>query len=276
MKTLTTTTLLFAFAVAGQSAVQPMKLSAWERGIKVSSPADPKSFAHLWFYEWHMFDAITKGEHTRGKWDWKWRVNAKASEAVMDADWLKLTATARSDGADLKLEIENRSDHDWPEIAGMIPCFNPGSPVGDRANPIFLDLDHDDTWFVGERGFELIKGHAPWEIHFNAKLRPLVMKWAKERSDGGFVFTSKWPTSSRNATVGLLVRESETAGWVMGIGWGKFLSAQGHNPWRCMHLSVNIGPLNRGEKQTIRGRIFLFQGSKEDCLTRYNQWLAKK
>ncbi|MGB0580893.1 MAG: hypothetical protein ACPGVU_14420, partial [Limisphaerales bacterium] len=205
-------------------------------------------------------------------WDWKWRVDKSGTTAFMNGDWLKLTAKAKSDGAELKLEIENRSDHDWPEIAGMIPCFNPGNPRGDQTNPIFLDLEHDDTWFVGEQGFELIKGRAPREIHFNRSLRSKIMKWPKERKVGGFVFSYKWPTSERNATKGLMIREAKDDGWVMGIGWARFLSAQGHNPWRCMHLCVNIGPLKQSEKQTIRGRIFLFKGTKEDVLNRYDRW----
>jgi hypothetical protein len=268
-------TIVILLLAIDASAQKPISLSAWERGVKVSSPTDPKGFAHLWFYEWHMFSAVMPGEHTRGNWEWQWQVNRPGTRAVMNGDWLKLTADAKPDGAELKLEIENRSDHDWPEIAGMIPCFNPGNPVGDKANPIFLDLEHDDTWFVAGKGFELIKGFGPREIHFNQQLRSKVMKWTKERKDGKFVFSEKWPTSDRNATYGLMVRESETDGWVMGIGWERFLSAQGHNPWRCMHLSVNIGPLKRGQKQTINGRIFLFKGTKEDCLTRFNQWRAK-
>lgn len=267
--------LLLSLLLASIAGAQDTtRLSAWERGVKVSSRSDAKGFAHLWFYEWHMFDAIKQGEHTGGRWDWKWQVNDAGTEAVMNGDWLKLTADAKPDGAELKLEIENRSQHDWPEIAGMIPCFNPGNPRGETANPIFLDLEHDDTWFVGQKGFELIKGFAPREIHFNQKLRRQVMKWPKERKDGRFVFTSKWPTSERNATKGLMIRESESDGWVMGIGWERFLSAQGHNPWRCMHLCVNIGPLKRGEKRTVRGRVFLFKGTKEDCLKRYDRWLA--
>ncbi len=161
------------------------------------------------------------------------------------------------------------------EIARMIPCFNPGNPRGDKANPIFLDLEHDDTWFVGKNGFELIKGFAPREIHFNQLLRKKVSQWPKERNDGNFVFTLKWPTSDRNATKGLMIRESESQGCVMGIGWERFLSAQGHNPWRCIHLCVNIGPLKRGEKRAIRGRIYLFRGTKEDCLQRFERWLAR-
>jgi len=62
-----------------------MKLTKWERGIKIESRFNPNLFAFLWFYEWHLFDAVRKGEHTPGTFDWKWSVDEKATTAQMDA-----------------------------------------------------------------------------------------------------------------------------------------------------------------------------------------------
>ena len=131
---------------------------------------------------------------------------------------------------------------------------------------IFLDEKHVHTYFLGKNGLELIKGQYPREIHFNNKYRTTIMRWDKEREDERFVFSEKWPTSERDAYAGLMVRESKDKQWVMGIAWESFLSAQGHNPWKCMHLSIRVGPLKKGEQKTIRGKIYLFKGSKEDCL----------
>ena len=97
-----------------------------------------------------------------------------------------------------------------------------------------------------------------------------------EAIDGLFVFSNKWPTSPDNAHAGLIVRESTNGRWVTGIAWEHFLSSQGHNPWSCMHLSVNVGPLEPGESKTIRGRIYLFHGTREDCLERFRHDFAKK
>jgi len=41
-----------------QSEAEPMKLSSWDRGIAIHSPTDDSCFAYLWFYEWHLFDAV--------------------------------------------------------------------------------------------------------------------------------------------------------------------------------------------------------------------------
>ena len=68
-----------------------------------------------------------------------------------------------------------------------------------------------------------------------------------------------------------MIRESTDGKWVTGIAWERFVSVQGHNPWQCMHLSINVGPLPRGDERKVRGKIYLFQGSKEDLLSRYRE-----
>ncbi|MGH7945427.1 MAG: hypothetical protein ACREH8_23805 [Opitutaceae bacterium] len=35
-----------------------------------------------------------------------------------------------SDGAELTLRVTNRTTHVWPEIAGIIPGWNPGQVAG--------------------------------------------------------------------------------------------------------------------------------------------------
>ena len=116
---------------------------------------------------------------------------------------------------------------------------------------------------------ELIKDRFPRAIHFNHECRSAVMSWKREKGSGRFVFDEKWPTSERDAFAGIMIRESTEGRYVMGIGWESFLSAQGHNPWNCMHLSVRVGPLEVGEEREIRGRMYLFEGSKVDCLNAF-------
>jgi hypothetical protein len=68
-----------------------------------------------------------------------------------------------------------------------------------------------------------------------------------------------------------VLRESIDGNWVTGIAWENYLSAQGHNPRKCMHLSLRVGPLKVGESKTLRGKIYLFKGSKEDCVGHYKK-----
>jgi glyoxylase-like metal-dependent hydrolase (beta-lactamase superfamily II) len=73
------------------------------------------------------------------------------------------------------------------------------------------------------------------------------------------------------STAGILMRESLDAKWVCGIAWERSLSVQGHNPWHCMHVAVEVGPLRQGASRTIRGRIYLMTGRVEDCWERYRR-----
>ncbi len=78
-----------------------MKLTGWERGIKLEYRSDRNRFAFLWFYEWHLFNAIEKGEHTQGTYDWEWCVDENETTAYMNVEWLKMNINATNNGAEL-------------------------------------------------------------------------------------------------------------------------------------------------------------------------------
>lgn len=67
----------------------------------------------------------------------------------------------------------------------------------------------------------------------------------------------------------MLLWASGDGQWVAGIAWERSLSTQGHNPWECMHLCVLLGPLEEGETGAVPGRIYLFEGGRDECLKRY-------
>ena len=243
-----------------------LRLRLWERGIVVQSATDMDRFAYLWFYEWHMFDAVAEGEHTRGSAQWQWTLSTDGQRAHLKSKSIQLQAQVKSDSVDLRLEITNESQHQWPEIASIIPCWNPGDGRTVPDNAQFLDQEHQRTFFVSNQGLENLIAR---EIHFNRNRLEAIQSWEKERDDGKFIFANKWPPSDSDAIEGLIIRESQDEEWVMGIAWDSFISAQGHNPWKCMHLSVCVGPLDVGETKIVRGKLYLSPGSKEDVWARY-------
>ena len=247
------------------------QLDLWKRGVFLTPRDDPAMRVYLWFYEWHLFDAIAPGEHTKGRYDSEKWISPEHDRARLTLPGLALTATARDNGANLELHVTNESDHDWPEQAAIIPCFNPGRSSEDDAPPNerLFDDDHQRTFFPASEGLNLLIDR---EIHWNQQWREQVAALGRpDEDDGPFVFSFKWPESDVDATGGLLTRESTDGKWVAGIAWERFLSCQGHNPWRCMHLSVRVGPLKRGESRVVSGRVYLFPGTAEDCLTRYRE-----
>jgi hypothetical protein len=262
-------------ALAAATAASPgarTKLAEWERGV-VMERLDQKDMAmFLWFYEWNMFEAIRRGADSSGTWDLPRTFSADGSRATVTSHMMQLTVLATANGADLSLKVTNRSqDKVWPEIAGVIPCFNPGRKEGTSdtdpgpKNAQFGDLQERKTYFLGPQGLALLDSRA---IHFNERLRPLI---DREGAAGPFRFSEKWPTSEVNAKAGILIRESEDGQWVAGIGWEDFLSVQAHNPWHCMHLAVRVGPLKPMQTKIIRGKMYLFRGNRDDCLARFRK-----
>lgn len=243
------------------SPAAPTVLEKWERGVAIHAPGEKGMTVWLWFYEWNMFSAAKAGQHTRGQWLNRVTVNNAGSRAVIDCrPNFRLEMKAVADGAELTLHVTNKSGHDWPELAGIIACFNPGP--ADLRNAQFANTK---TFFHGPKGLAQLQKR---QIHFNTALRKAVDAEAKA---GKYPWSGKWPKAGPNATAGLLVREATNGQWVTGIAWERFLSAQGHNPWQCMHLGIHLGPLARGKSRTVRGRIYLFKGSRADLLKRYRK-----
>lgn len=236
-----------------------IRLSKWERGICFTPEKDPEMNMYLWFYEWHLFEAVEKGQHTPGPHEPTLELAEDGTRGTLSHPGRVIEVVAQDDGADLTFTITNESKHAWPDIAGLIPCFNPGGSSDEdivQPNPRMFDDAHERTWFVGAGGLENL---ARRDIHFSGALREKIDGEADE--NGEFLFSRKWPTSHHNAEAGLLLRESTDLEWVAGIAWDRFVSVQGHNPWRCMHLSTNVGPLKPGESTTLKGRVYLFEGS---------------
>lgn len=250
--------------VETSDAATRLQLADWERGVCITAPrrdngAEPMHM-YLWFYEWNVFDAMSAGEHTAGRFDHFRRQFPDDGRAALESDAMALVLRSGRGVVDLELRIHNRSPHDWPEPAAIIPCFNPSR--GREANQQFLG---EDTWFVGPAGLERLSRR---ELHFNRQLARVLHDISPERR---YVFSSKWPTAAPDAVAGILIRESFDRKWITGIAWERFLSVQGHNPWHCMHVAVQVGPLRRGESRTIRGKIYLFEGSREDCYRRFKR-----
>ncbi|MSU49170.1 MAG: hypothetical protein EXS37_08830 [Opitutus sp.] len=257
-------------ATLGLAAPAEPFLFEWERGFGLRIPHEPTADMFLWFYEWNMFEAMEAGPHTHGTYHLKRTLNSTATGAVIESPGLHLTLRTMPDGAELVLRVTNRTSHPWPEIAGIIPCWNPGQVRGTNpSEPLPLNANFSDptrrkSFFISAEGLVPLANR---ELHFNTRYRTAVDRAAEK---GAFVFSPKWPTSAVDATAGLLVRESEDGQWVTGIAWDDFLSTQGHNPWSCLHACIRVGALKPGETCTRRGRIYLFRGTKEDCVKRFH------
>jgi hypothetical protein len=247
-----------------------LELTTWKRGIAIGPRDRPDRRLYLWFYEWHMFDAVERGLHTHapGSLDdlFDRAVSDDGTRATVDGSGVTLDAAVRDDGADLSLTVDNETERDWPGLASVVPCLNPGqTDDGTPASGCFADDDHRHSYYLGESGLERLDER---EIHFLAPYREAV---TDREPDEGFPWAEKWPTADRDAAAPLLVRAADQGGLAGGIAWEDSISAQGHNPWNCLHLSVKVGPLSAGESRTIDGALYLVEGDADAVRTRYER-----
>jgi len=241
-------------------------------------------FLYLWFFEHTMFDAMEKGYSVyQGQRPTTVTLNEDASRAEItagdDFQW-KLECQSVEDGVDLDLTVTNNTDYIWPEISSIMPCLTPGSPHADkppRMCEAFRDEDRTHTYYLGPDGLALLP-EVNIPLRFSHQYRPQVNQILRKgghetdklptsrfpNSEG-----SKWAISPEVAHSGLMVRESSGGEWVVGVAWEDYLSVSAHYPLRCLHMAVRLGALEPGKTRTIRGKIYLFKGAKEDCLKRY-------
>lgn len=253
--------LLVAVGASNAAGDSPYELFAWERGIGLHPRDTPEMKVYLWFYEWNMFGAVEPQQHSRGDWENDVTILDGGTRATIDCGpHFVLNAQTDETGAELTLEATNASDRDWPELAGIIACFNPGPQP--NPNPQF---ENENTFFRAPEGLLKLQKR---EIHWNDNLRPQIKA---VQPDGVYVWDEKWPTAEPNATGGFLMRESNDGNWRTGIAWERFLSCQGHNPWKCMHLGIHLGPMAAGAKRSVLGKIYLVQENAQQLLDRYDR-----
>jgi hypothetical protein len=86
-----------------------MLLARWERGVSVQPIKAPDMKVYLWFYEWHMFDAVDRGQHTRGAWNNRITIGKDGQLATVASSnpGITLEITSATDGAEMKLTIAN-------------------------------------------------------------------------------------------------------------------------------------------------------------------------
>jgi hypothetical protein len=264
--------LALTAVIAPVGAAEPAAIVfEWERGLGLRIAAQPSTEMYFWIYEWNMFEAMQPGQHTHGSYEWSKAVSSDATEGIVDSPAMTLRMRAVPDGAELTLRVTNTTAAAWPAVAGIIPCWNPGMiPGSNPSMPVSKNQNFADPWrkrsyFVSADGLSPLASRA---LHFHSAYRGA----AEHLSEGGrFLFSNKWPSSEVDAVAGVLVRESEDGKWVTAVAWEDVLAVQGHNPWNCLHVCVRLGALKPGESRTVRGRLYLFEGNRDECLARYRR-----
>jgi hypothetical protein len=70
---------------------------------------------------------------------------------------------------------------------------------------------------------------------------------------------------------GLIIRESIDRHMVAGMYWEKTAAVSNHHPADCLHAFVDLGPLKAGHKNIVHGKLYWFDGNKQDLLEHWKQ-----
>lgn len=222
---------------------------------------------------------------------------------ISDKAAISLECRTVSDGVDLFLTLKNLSrDYTWPAIACFNPCLTPGNTRGEPINagsgnadpPICRNFaDNDSRYTKTPKGLfwqygpqppsrtYFLATDGPQKLitnrhHFDFTFKDIILNEISQNPNRRVGFspflTDYSPSSDVYIQDSLMVRLSND-GWVAAIAWPRnhVLSAQGNNPQKCMHLSVRPGELKPSQQIRIRGKIYLFKGTLQDCLNRYRK-----
>jgi len=74
---------------------------------------------------------------------------------------------------------------------------------------------------------------------------------------------------------GLITRSNLEGTWISGIFWEGTSHVTNHHPADCLHAIVNIGGIPPYTKRAIRGKIYWFQGSKNDLVKHFQRDFTK-
>ncbi len=239
---------------------QNLQLFAYNNYLGVQIPGEERSKIFLWFYEWNMFNAGKPRQHTTGYQKNNVIISDENHTALIQTPQFTLKAKSGIEGVEFTLLVNNTSGYDWPDVAAIIPCLNPGFDKGRYQNPNMVTRR---TYYLTEKGLKKLQER---EIHFNKEYREQIEEYS---NNGKFAWSKKWPTSNLDSIGGLMIRESKDRRFAAGIAWEEFISAQGHNPYQCAHLSVRVGGLKNGESKAIRGKIYLIEGNRNQVLPMY-------
>ncbi len=192
-----------------------------------------------------------------------------------------VTLTPGDEEVDLSLHVRNETDTDWHDLVSITACVSPKGwgywkilgTTPDQAPPVsptFADRETRNKTFISTKdGPFLLADRSKHFFDEETLSRILSLPYRTNVFRVG-QHKAAPPFTDR----GLIARHNKEKGWVLGYGWEDCLCVNANNPLDCLHPTTRIGPVVAGGERTIRGKIYLFQGTLDDLFARYDKDLG--
>jgi hypothetical protein len=177
---------------------------------------------------------------------------------------------AVADGVEIWAWLESEE-----EIAGSFivqACFRLS---GDTNSPwrhgmaIVPELSEYDLWSTGDTlSLTYVRKKDEWQ-----NVEPKKEKITFYTSAGLEHLQQQQITIDDNLIVphGLIIRESIDGTSVAGMYWDRTVKVSNHQPADCLHAYVDLGPVKPGAKKIVHGKIYWFNGNKDDLLRHWQK-----
>jgi predicted amidohydrolase len=197
------------------------------------------------------------------------------------AHWVKQDWTYRmvptDDGIEILLEIQTYEEG-LPEYYGVQQCFRMSGITNETwrqeiaQTPAFSEYD---LWKKEGNGQKTSLTHVmrnnqwealPAEDKCVGARTPLGMALDHLRTDGNLM-DEVGPYKARMLNPidhALITRTDINNSWLSGIYWEQTSHVTDHHPADCIHSIINIGNIPPRSRKVLRGKIYWFEGSKDD------------
>jgi len=186
------------------------------------------------------------------------------------------------DGIDILLVIET-ADIGLPDYYGAQQCFRMSGKTNKEwrkeiaETPAFSEYDHWASQKENEKtSLTWVRKNSKW------KELPAMNECVGARTPSGvsidgarFLGDLSQPIGPYEGIVqesideGLATRVNNEGTWISGIFWEKTSHITDHHPADCLHSIVNIGNIPPHSKRVIRGKIYWFEGTKDDLFRKW-------
>lgn len=202
----------------------------------------------------------------------------------VDQHWTFYLAPAQ-DGIDLLWVIETQ-EQGLPSYYGVQQCFRMSGRTNARWRRQIAEIpafSEYDLWTSQEdaaqkTGLTYVLQNGEWRplspIEACVGVRtPLGARIDEERSAGtpSKVVGPYEAKMLGPADCGLITRTNQDGIWICGIFWERTSHVTDHHPADCLHAIVNVGGIPPHSRRAVRGKIYWFEGTREELLRRWRK-----